>query len=291
MPALELSSGTIEYEDSGGTRPVVVLLHGFLMDASLWDPVVAELSADHRCVVPILPLGAHRRPMGAGADLSLRGIARLVAEFLERLDLDDVTLVCNDTGGALVQLLMCEGAPRVGRVVLVSCDAFENYPPGLSGKTLVLTGWLSPGAFGVFMQQLRLRPVRRLPIAFGWLTKRGDATTAGWLRPILTQSAIRRDAVRALRAVRAEPDLMVKTAECLPTFAKPAMVVWAEEDRVMPPEHGRRLVQMLPDAQLVEVPDSYTLIPLDQPRLLANALRQFASGAHSDQPGRTNPDS
>ncbi len=64
------------------------------------------------------------------ADLSLPGIARLVAEFLDRLDLRDVTLVGNDTGGALVQLLMCDGAARVGRVVLVSCDAFDNFPPG-----------------------------------------------------------------------------------------------------------------------------------------------------------------
>jgi pimeloyl-ACP methyl ester carboxylesterase len=80
------------------------------------------------------------------------GVARLVAEFLDRLDLHDVTLVGNDTGGALVQLLMRDGAARVGRVVLASCDAFDNFPPGLTGKTLVLTGKLSPRMFGLFMQ-------------------------------------------------------------------------------------------------------------------------------------------
>ena len=156
MKQIELSVGTIEYEDTGGDGPVLVLLHGLMMDASLWDGPIAELSADHRCVAPTLPLGAHRHTMHADADLSLPGIARLVAEFLDRLDLRDVTLVGNDTGGALVQLLMCEGAERAGRVVLASCDAFDNFPPGLTGKTLVLTGKLPPPVFGLFVQQMRL---------------------------------------------------------------------------------------------------------------------------------------
>ncbi|GAB3147316.1 alpha/beta fold hydrolase [Microbispora hainanensis] len=131
MKKIELSAGTIEYVDTGGSGPTLVLLHGLMMDASLWDELISGLSADHRCVAPTLPLGAHRHAMRPDADLSLRGTARLVAEFLERLDLRDVTLVGNDTGGALVQLLMCDGAAPVGRVVLASCDAFDrtdNWP-------------------------------------------------------------------------------------------------------------------------------------------------------------------
>jgi pimeloyl-ACP methyl ester carboxylesterase len=213
--------------------------------------------------------------MRDGADLSLPGIARLVAEFLVRLDLRDVTLVGNDTGGALVQLLMCEGAERVARVVLVSCDAFDNFPPGLTGKTLVLAGKLPPAMFGLFMQQMRLRMVRRLPIAFGWLTKRGDAATARWMRPVMTQPGIRRDAVRTLRAAAADPTFLLRAAGGLPSFTEPALVVWASEDRVMPPKHGRRLARILPQGQLAEVNDSYTLIPLDQPERLAQLIREF----------------
>jgi len=276
MPTIELSAGTIDYEDTGGTGPTIVLLHGLMMDASLWEQPIAELSVDHRCVAPTLPLGAHRRAM-PDADLSLPGIARLIAEFLDRLDLHDVVLVGSDTGGALGQLVMADGAARVGRVVLVSCDAFDNFPPGLTGRTLVRTGRLSPRLFGLFMQQMRLRMVRRLPIAFGWLTKRGDAATARWMRPVLTQPEIRRDTVRVLRAIRAEPNLLVEAAERLPKFEGPALVVWAAGDRVMPPEHGRRLAALLPQGRLVEVDDSYTLIPLDQPARLAALIREFAS--------------
>src|ERR1700730_8067443 len=178
MTAIELSAGTIEYEDTGADGPVLVLLHGLMMDASLWDGVIAGLSADHRCVAPTLPFGAHRRAMRADADLSLPGIARLTAEVLERLELQDVTLVGNDTGGALVQLLMGDGDARVTRAVLVSCDAFDNFPAGLTGRTLLLSGKLAPPLFGLFMQQMRIRAVRRLPHACSWLSWRGGATSA-----------------------------------------------------------------------------------------------------------------
>jgi pimeloyl-ACP methyl ester carboxylesterase len=275
MPEIELSPGTIDYEDTGGDGPAIVLLAGLLMDASLWDDVVAHLSGGHRCIAPTLPLGAHRHPMRADADLSPRGIAGLVSELLERLDLDDVTLVGNDTGGAIVQLIAGEQPARVGRIVLVSCDAFENFPPGLTGKTVVATGMLPPVLFGLAMQPLRLRPMRRLPITFGWLTRRGDAVVARWLTPVLTQPEIRRDAVRVLREIAANRRLLLEAAEHLTSFDRPALIAWAAEDRVMPPAHGRRLAEILPHGHLIEIADSHSLIPLDQPAVLADAIEQF----------------
>lgn len=276
MTEIELSAGPVDYIDTGGSGPVLVLLHGLLMDASLWDEVIADLSADHRCVAPTLPLGAHRRAMRPGADLSLPAIARLVAEFVSQLDLHDVTLVGCDTGGAVVQLLMADGAERVTSAVLVSCDAFDNFPPGLTGRTLVRSGKLPPALFGLFMQQLRVRLVRRTPMVFGWLTRRGDAVTARWLRPVLTQPEIRRDVVRTLRSVAANRNLLVQTADGLARFDQPALVVWAADDRVMPPEHGSRLAGLLPQGRLVEIADSDTLVPLDQPAKLAHVIREFS---------------
>ncbi|MEW2519201.1 alpha/beta hydrolase [Actinacidiphila alni] len=277
MEQIELSAGTIDYLDTGGDGPVLVLLHGLLMDETLWADVVADLRADHRCVVPVLPMGAHTKPVKEDADLSPRGIARLVGEFLERLDLNNVTLVGNDTGGAIVQLLVDEGAPRVGSIVLASCDAFDNFPPGLTGKTVVLTGKLSPTFFGLFMQQMRLKLVRRQPIAFGWLTKRGDAVSKHWIKPILSQADIRRDTVRVLRGIAADKKLLVGVSEGLSSFDRPALVVWAEKDKVMPPAHGRRLAEILPQGRLVEVADSYSLLSLDQPAPFAQAIREFTS--------------
>jgi pimeloyl-ACP methyl ester carboxylesterase len=273
---IELSAGTVEYEDTGG-GPVLVLLHGLMMDASLWDGVVADLSADHRCVVPTLPLGAHRRAVEPAADLSLPGVARLVTEFLDRLDLRDVTLVGNDTGGALVQLVLAEGPSRVARAVLVSCEAFDNFPPGLTGRALVTAGRLPPWLFGLFMQQMRIRAVRRLPLAFGHLTRRGDAATARWVRPVLTRPDVRRDTVRLLRAAAARPDVLLAAAERLPEFDRPALVVWAAEDRVMPRDHGRRLADLLPQGRLAEVDDSDTLVALDRPDRLAELIREFVA--------------
>ena len=275
MSEIELSSGTIDYRDTGGDGPVLVLLHGLMMDGSLWDGPIDDLSIDHRCVAPTLPLGAHRHAMAADADLSLTGLARLVTEFLDRLDLNDVTLIGNDTGGAIAQLVIANASPRVGRVVLASCEAFDNIPPGLTGRTLALTGRLSPRLFGLFMQQMRLRPLRRLPLAFGWLTKRGDAATARWVKPVLEQAEIRRDAVRVLRAVMGDRRVLVDVARRLSGFERPALVVWASEDRVMPLEHGRRLADLLPQGRLFDVDDSYTLIPLDQPVWFAHVVREF----------------
>jgi pimeloyl-ACP methyl ester carboxylesterase len=277
MREVELSAGTIEYEDTGWDGPVLVLLHGLAQNGSLWRNVVAELRPEHRCVVPTPPLGGHRRPMGAGADLSMRGLSRLVAEFLEclglRLDLRAVILVENDWGGA--HLLVSErGGERVARLVLTSCEAFDNYPPGLPGRAVWLAAKV-PGGLNAMVQPLRLRLLRRLPIAFGWMSKRPvpDEVMDEWLEPMLTQRAIRRDLRKYLRAVDKRD--MLEAAEWLRSFDRPALVAWAKEDRVMPPEHGRRLAELLPRGRLVEIPDTYTLIPEDKPDELARIIRDF----------------
>jgi pimeloyl-ACP methyl ester carboxylesterase len=272
---IELSLGRVEYSETYGTGATIVLLHGLLMDFSLWDEVAAGLGNDHRCIAPTLPLGAHHHAARPESDLSLAAVAKLVVEFLERLDLDDVTLVGNDTGGGLVQLIAAEGSARVGRIALVSCDAFDNFPPGLTGRALVLASKLPSALFGIFMQQLRLKPIRRLPIAFGWLTRRGDKACRRWLEPILTRPEIRRDTQRILRSIAADPHLLERASDHLRSFERPALVIWAKEDRVMPPEHGQRLSQLLPAGYHVEIADSSTLIPLDQPTQLAEHLREL----------------
>ena len=281
MAELELSAGTIEYEDTGGGGPPLVLIHGVAMNGSLWRAVVAELRAEHRCVIPTLPLGAHRHPMRSDADLSMSGIAGLIAELLERLDLRDVTLAMNDWGGP--QLLVSEGRDeRIGRLVITSCEAFDNVPPGLPGRVLGLSAKV-PGGLNALVQPLRVRLLRRLPLAFGWMAKRPipDAVVDDWLRPLLTQRAVRRDLIKYIRAT--DSNALIEATPALGRFDRPALVAWASEDRVMPLEHGRRLVGLLPDGHLTEIADSYTLIPEDQPAALAAAIRRFVRDTQSQR--------
>lgn len=276
MPKVELSKGPIEYEDTGGAGPVIVLVHGLLMDGAQWRLVVANLRGDFRCVLPTLPLGAHRHPMHGDADLSLRGQGRIIAEFLERLDLQDVTLCFNDWCGA--QVMIADGlVDRVGRLMLASCEAFDNYPPGTPGRLAARSGRM-PGGVAVMRRTLLNRRLRRLPMTFGSMSKRGvpDDVLREWLRP-LTDRGIRYDYKKYVSDTKqGRRDLLAATDE-LKKFYRPVLVVWASEDRLMPLEHGRRLAETFPDARLVEVADSYTLIPEDQPRVLAAELRAFAT--------------
>jgi pimeloyl-ACP methyl ester carboxylesterase len=277
MAEIELSAGPILYEDTGGEGPVIVLCHGLLMTASLWDEVVEELGPGFRCVRPTLPLGAHRRPMRADADLSLRGQVRLLAEFLERLELQEVTLVFNDWCGA--QLLVAEGRDaRVGRLVLASCETDDNYPPGLPGRVAALAAGL-PGGPAAVLKPLRIRALRRLPMTFGLMSKRpiSDELVDQWLEPALTNPAIRADLRKYAGDTRQGRRQLVKANSRLAGFAKPVLVAWAAEDKVMPVTAGRRLAASFPNSRFVEIPDSRTLIPVDQPRALADAIAAFVS--------------
>jgi pimeloyl-ACP methyl ester carboxylesterase len=276
MPQVELSAGAIEYVDTGGGGPILVMVHGLAMDGRQWRRVVAELESDYRCVLPTLPMGAHKRPMRPDADLSLRGMGRILAEFLERLELRDVTLCFNDWCGA--QVMIADGLfDRVGKLVLVSCEAYDNYPPGVAGYAAWLSAKL-PGGL-TFMRQVLLRPtLRRLPFIFGQMTKHGvpDELMRDWLAP-LKRREIRRDLRKyAGDAMNGKRDLLAATP-ALVSFERPVLVAWDAEGKMMPNEHGRRLAQAFPDSRLVEIPDCYTLVPEDQPAELAREIRRFVS--------------
>lgn len=274
MPAVQLSAGTIEYQDTGGPGPAIVLLHGLAMDGRLWRDVLPGLREEYRCVLPTLPFGAHRQPMRADADLSLRGQGRIVAEFLERLGLDDVTLCFIDWGGA--QTMIADGLTgRVARLVLCACEAFENYPPGIPGRMAALSAKL-PGGIRIMRRTLLTRPLRQLPFTFGAMSKQGvpDELMRDWLAP-LARREIRRDLAKYAGDARQGRRDMLAATSALSSFAGPVLVVWASEDRLMPRAHGRRLADAFPNGQLVEIADSYTLIPEDQPAKLTQHIRAF----------------
>jgi len=275
MPEVELSSGTIDYEDSGGDGPVVVLVHGLIMDSSLWRHVIAQLRADFRCVAPTLPLGGHRHPMHADADLSMRGVAVILGELLERLELREVTLAMNDWGGP--QLLI-GGAhdQRIARLALCSCEAFDNVPPKGAARLLPYIARV-PGGIDAALLPFRFDRLRRLPLTYGPLSKRPVPREVmdRWFAPAIEQRGVRRDLRKyVIDAAQGRRDLLAAT-DALGSFDRPALVAWASEDRLMPREHGQRLAELLPQGQLVEIPDSRTLIPEDQPNLLAAHMREL----------------
>jgi pimeloyl-ACP methyl ester carboxylesterase len=275
--SVEVSAGTIAYEDSGGNGPVVVLVHGLAMDGRQWQGVVDDLRPDYRCVLPTLPMGAHQTPMRPDADLSLRGMVGILAEFLERLDLRDVTLCFNDWCGGPV--MIADGhMDRVGRLVFVSCEAFENYPPGLAGHAAWLSAKL-PGGVPLMRRTLLQPSLRKLPFVFGQMSKYPvpEQLIQSWMAP-LKRGEIRRDFRKyAGAAMKGKRDLLAATA-ALASFEGPVLVAWDSEGKMMPNEHGRRLAEAFPQGRLVEISDAYTLVPLDQPALLSSHMREFLAG-------------
>jgi pimeloyl-ACP methyl ester carboxylesterase len=271
MPEIELAQGTIRYRDEG-SGPPIVFVHGALVDGRLWEPVVERLQDSARCVVPDLPLGAHR--IALGADLTPRGVAHLIADLVAALDLRDATLVGNDTGGALCQLLVTSRPERIGGLVLTNCDAFDNFPPA-AFRGLVVAARLR--LLTALMQPMRIRPLRKTPLAFGWLSKRElpAELLASWVDPFLSDAGVRRDTRRLLAAVR-RAELLDNTAR-LSEFDRPVLIAWAPEDRFFPLDHARRLAAIFPAARLVEIPDAYTFISLDQPKRLADLIREFTA--------------
>ena len=179
---LELPQGQIRYRDSGAGRPLV-FVHGLLVDGLLWRKVTPLLDGEFRCIAPDWPLGSHRVALAPSADRSPHGMARLIADFLEKLELEDVTLVANDTGGAIAQLLVTERPERIGRLVLTPCDCYENFFRRCQTATVA-----------------RACPRRAGPRR-ATDAQRAGTPLAAWLRPADQASDPRRDHVGVGRAV------------------------------------------------------------------------------------------
>lgn len=282
MPTAYLTAGPIDYTDTGGDGPTVVLLHGLLMNETLWRKVIPRLPG-FRCIAPALPLGGHRRPMDPGADLSQLGVARIVADFLDALGLRDVTLVLNDWGGAQF-MISDDRMDRVGRLVLASCEAFDNFPPRPARGLVTLCRL--PGGTALLARMTRSRVFRHSPRMFGGLSKHGvpDSILDDWFAPAASTAGIRRD-LRKFATGTPDRTTLLEWNSKLPGFTKPVLVCWASEDRMMPLSHARRLAVLFPRAVLVEISDSWTLLPEDQPGRFADALRGFAGPEAAVVPG------
>jgi pimeloyl-ACP methyl ester carboxylesterase len=273
LASIELPHGVVNYRVAGpadSAAPPVLFIHPFLMDGSLWSDVADLLAAQGiRSYAPDWPLGSHRTPVKPGTDQSPRGVARQVLLFIEALDLHDVTLVGGDTGGALCQFLLDTDPSRIGRVVLTNCDAFDTFPPfPFNVLFSLLKGEIR---MKINLQPMRWRAFRHSPLGLGLLANElHPEQTRAWIEPSLADPAIRKDAVAFLRAAKPKDLLDVSTR--LDRFTGPVTIVWGTADRAFTTKLGRRLQHAFSDARFVEVPNAKTLVSLDAPGQLADAI-------------------
>jgi pimeloyl-ACP methyl ester carboxylesterase len=269
---VRVGDSLIRYREIG-SGPPIVFVHGLLVNADLWRGVASRLSDQYRCIAPDWPLGSHQVPMDGRFDRSPMGVAHLIAAFLDALDLREVTLVGNDTGGALTQLVMVHHPERLARAVLTPCDCFDNFLPAVFKPLQWFGRW--PGFWRLSGGLLRSRTLQRLPLAFGWLTRRPipEEIVDSYLNPSRTDPAIRHDLSAFVR--RIDTRVTLAAAERLPAFHKPVLVAWADTDRAFPRSDAERLAAILPDARLELISDSYAFVPEDRPDALADSIRRF----------------
>jgi pimeloyl-ACP methyl ester carboxylesterase len=269
---LDLGGGRRIRAHVTGAGPPVVFVHGALVNANLWRRVVPLLDGRTRVALD-LPLGSHIEAMPRDADLGPPALADLIADALAALELEDVTIVGNDTGGGLTQILATRRPERLGRVVLTSCDAFENFPPKLF--RYVLAPARVPGAIPVAFAGLRVRRLRRLPIAYGWLSNEPPEPEAedSYVLPVLTRGDIRRDVRKLLAGL--DPRHTLDAAAKLTGFEKPVLIAWSADDRFFPPAHAERLARLIPDARLEWIEGARTFSAEDAPERLASLIAGF----------------
>ena len=273
MQTVDVAAGTIEYREEGDPAgPPVVLLHGLLMNDAQWNLALPLLPPGFRYLLPVLPIGGHRIPARDDADLTMPGMVGIVADFLDALDLTDVTLVVSDWGGPLLLTDMGRDK-RVARMVICPSEAFDNFPPGWPGRV----AWLasrSPFTVAMAMRQLKVGWLRRRYLIFGQMTKNGvpQSIVDNWFAVGLTDRRVRRDLVKYCRTRFDGADL-VRATERLREFDGDVLVLWSHNP-VMPDAHAARLAD-LTGGKLRHIDDAYVLTMIDQPEQTAREIGAF----------------
>jgi pimeloyl-ACP methyl ester carboxylesterase len=275
MKSVDVTAGTIEYREEGDPNGApVVLLHGLLMNDAQWNLALPLLPPGFRYLLPILPIGGHRIPMREDADLTLPGMVDIVADFLDVLDLADVTLVVTDWGGALF-LTDIGRDKRVARLVICPSEAFDNFPPGFPGKV----AWLASRntlAVSLAMRQLRIGWLRKQWLVFGQMAKKPvpQDIVDEWMAAGLADRRIRQDLVKYCRTKFDKADL-IRATNRLADFDGDVLVLWSRNP-VMPDDHATCLAERT-GGTLRHVDDAYVLVMLDQPEQTAQAIADFLS--------------
>lgn len=269
-----LPVGRVHYHERGD-GPVVLLVGGFATNADLWRDLVPALADGYRVIAPDWPMGSHREAVAADADLGPHGLANVVAGFLDALDLREVTVIGNDSGWAVTQVLVTAHDPdrRVTRLVATPGDCFDNYPP----KLFRPLQWLGrvPGMDRVVVGSMRFRWAQRLPIAYGYVATGGlpDDLADSFLLPARQSPEIRRDLRKVLLGMQRRAT--EEAAGRLGGFTGPVLIVWGAGELLFPLEHARRLADLFPDARLEVIDGARTYVMLEDPERFGTLVRDF----------------
>lgn len=273
-----LDGATVRYRSRGEGAPIV-FVHGVWVGGALWDDVADRLP-DHRCILPTWPLGAHRDP-APGADLSALATSRRIPAFLEALDLSDVTLVGNDTGGGLCLAALGSGHPglaRIGRLVLTNCDSYEHFPP--KGFDVLVKAMRAVPALGTLLLRAFASGLgRRAFLRSVCATPPAGARARAVFEAFADSPGARADALRVTRSLT--PSVTLDAVDDLRRFARPVLLAWGEDDKLFPLDHARRLAADFPRADLRTFPGASTFVMLDRPQELAAAIAAFVGAPGS----------
>ena len=266
---VETSGGRMRVFSSGSGEPIV-FAHGALVNANLWRKVVPLLAPDFRCLTLDLPLGSHELPMPK-ADLSPTGLADLIAEAIGALGIEPPTLVGNDSGGGLSQIAVARHPDLVSRLVLTSCDAYDNFPPRFFDVLLWPTRY--PALSRALFAPLRIRAMRGTPLAFGWLMHSKLDARAGdsYILPALTSPEAGADFSRFVRTV--DGSYTMDAIEKLRSYDRPVLIAWSRDDKFF--KDGERLAADIPGARLEWIENARTFSMEDQPERVAELVAGF----------------
>ena len=266
------SQGEISFREMGAGAPVV-FVHGLIADGRLWDGTASRLGPGLRAILPDWPMGSHRIAMDPAADLSPPGLAAIVAELLEALDLHDVTIVGNDSGGAISQILAVNHPERIGRLVLTNCDSFEQFPPFPFSLMPPLAR--VPGGMAALAAPFRIGAIRRFTYSVLAAEPIDSGLTDSWLEPSMQVPAVRRDLQKVTAGLHKRHTLAA--AEGLREFARPVLLAWGTEDRFFKPAQAERLAATIPNSRIEWISEARTFVSLDRPEHLAELIRSFVT--------------
>ena len=271
-------SGPASYIDTGGPGRVALFVHGVGTSSYLWRHVIDQLDGQRRCVAVDLPLHGHT-PAAADQDFSLPGLARFLADCCDALELTDIDLVANDTGGAVSQVFAVGHADRLHTLTLTNCEAHTNLPPKVLWPAVLLArlGLLARIAPRLARDNSRTRK-RFSGAGYQDVTNLPEDIARAWLEPIATAESARQFQ-RLMTSLHARDLLAIEPA--LARLQVPTLIVWGTGDIFFRRKWAYWLRDTIPGAtDVVEIDGARLFFPDERADELTAALRRHWD-AHS----------